>query len=348
MVFLRYFFRRYAYYTISIALLITTLLTLIELVEKLMRVSHAKFSEISIFLSLYSIPVFFDSCALAGWLSTGLLLREFVVHHEWELMMMLNINGDKLIRLFFFAGFVLMLAVAACNEFFVSSLAFRAEQFKMERFKRKVPHLVLDRWIQLQDREFCFIGVFDSEIMKGKDMTIFTLSKNFSVDHVVFAESFSIDPDMSNILIEEGVFFDVKNKSIKTFINTSVVVPQLNPQLRFNFQAPTIFGYYSAIVKSVSRLPKNISNKLLSQLFRKIFSYIQICMYPLLSVVLFILLWTRNWMRWLSLLISYPFFLLLDAIFDFLIAAGASAWLIPLFYGLFLIFIFFLKKRQAV
>lgn len=344
MVFVRYFFKRYLCYAGAIALLLTVLLTLIELFEKLMRVSHAKLLDIGIFLGLYSMPVFFDNCAIAGWLATALLLREFVVYHEWELMMMLNINNKELIRLCTYAGFFLMTIVVINKELFVSSLAFKAEQFKIEHFKQKMPHLLVHRWMQLQENQFCYLGVLDMSTGHGQDITLLTMSSDFSIEQVVVAETFSIDLEHEQITIEQGNKFNTMPYQSTACIQETLSASQLCAQLKFDFQVPTAWHFYKTIMRAGKQLPNPVFNKLLFQLFKKLSSYIQILLYPLITILLFIGWHAHVRFRWIALLAAYPFFLTVDAASDLLVAYGCSALIVPAFYGA-LVLVILLGKR---
>lgn len=343
MVFIRYFFKRYFCYVGAIALLLTVLLTLIELFEKLMRVSHASLPQIGIFLGLNSAPLFFDNCGVASWLAAGLLLREFFVHHEWELMMMLNINNKELLRLFALAGVILLSGVIISKELFVSSLAFKAEQFKIKYFKQKMPQLLVHRWIQLQEREFCYINTLDMETQHGQDMTFLRMSPDFSIEQALLMHQFSVNPEQNQVVVKQGARFDTSSHQCKPIKQEIIKTPQLFSQLTFDFQAPTIWHHYTTLMQTGKQLPVSVFHKMLHQLLKKLSSYIQILLYPLLTALLFMIWYAHERFRWIALLIAYPLFLSIDVLIDFLVSFGFSSWIVLAPYSLLIAFIILIR-----
>lgn len=343
MVFIRYFFKRYFCYVGAIALLLTVLLTLIELFEKLMRVSHTSLAHIGIFLGLNSAPLFFDNCGVASWLATGLLLREFFVHHEWELMMMLNISNKELLRLFALAGCLLLGTVIISKELFVSSLAFKAEKFKIKHFKQKMPQLLVHRWVQLQEHKFCYIGSLDMETRHGQDMIVLSMSPDFSIEQALIINQFSADHELEQVVVERGSRFGTSSHQCISMGQEIVKVPELFSQLMFDFQAPTAWHYYTSLMQTGKQLPSTVFNKLLHQLLKKLSSYTQILLYSLLTALLFIIWYAHERFRWFALLIAYPLFLSIDVLLDFLVSFGFSAWIVLAPYCLLALLIILIR-----
>ncbi len=327
MVFVRYFFKRYCYYAGTITLLLTVLLTLIELFEKLMRVSHASLINIGIFLGLNAVPVLVDNCAIGCWLATGLLLREFYMHHEWELMMMLNINNKELIRLFVLAGCLLTSLVMVSKELFVSRLAFKAEQFKIKHFKQKAPQLLIHRWIQLSDNRFCHIGMLDMSINSGQNITLLTMSPDFSIEQAFVGSSFSVDLETNRLVIEQGSSFDAQSHQCIPINQKAMNFPELFSQLSLEAQVPTAINLYTMLAHVHKQLPSAVVNKLLHQLLKIITTYFYVLLYSLVTILLFILWYSHNRLRWVALCVAYPLFLTTQALLDFLVAYGCSAWI---------------------
>jgi len=332
MVFVRYFFKRYCYYVVTITLLLTLLLTLIELFEKLMRVSHASLSHIGIFLGLNAIPVLIDNCAVGCWLASGLLLREFYVHHEWELMMMLNINNKELIRLFLLAGCLFTTVVVVSKELFVCELAFKAEQFKIKHFKQKIPQLLVHRWIQLSDNQFCHIGMLDMNSSCGQNITLLTMSPDFLIEQASIGSKFSVDLDENRLLIEQGSSFDAQSHQCIPINQKAMQYPELFSQLSLEAQVPTAIHLYTALACAHKQLPASVVNKLLYQLLKIITSYFYVLLYSLVTIVLFTLWYGHSQLRWVALCAAYPLFLMVQVLLDVLMAYGCSAWvaLIPI------------------
>lgn len=327
MVFVRYFFKRYCYYVGTITLLLTGLLTLIELFEKLMRVSHASLANVGIFLGLNAVPVLVDNCAVGCWLATGLLLREFYVHHEWELMMMLNINNQELIRLFVLAGCLFTTVVIVSKELFVCKLAFKAEQFKIKHFKQKAPQLLVHRWIQLSDSRFCYIGMLDMGTNSGQDITLLTMSSDFSIEQACIGSSFSVDLETNQLIIEQGSSFDAQSHQCIPINQKVMNFPELFSQLSLEAQVPTALNLYKVLVHAYKQLPTSVANKLLYQLLKIITSYFYVLLYSLITILLFTLWYDHNRLRWIALCAAYPLFLTGQALLDFLISYGCSAWI---------------------
>jgi lipopolysaccharide export LptBFGC system permease protein LptF len=327
MVFIRYFFKRYCYYVGTITLLLTALLTLIELFEKLMRVSHASFAHIGMFLGLNALPVLVDNCAVGCWLATGLLLREFYVHHEWELMMMLNINNKELIRLFVLAGCLFAGVVMVSKELFVCKLAFKAEQFKVKHFKQKAPQLLVHRWIQLSDSRFCHIGMLDMGTNSGQNITVLTMSPDFSIEQALIGSTFSVDLEANQLIIEQGSSFDAMAHQCLPISQKVMTFPELFSQLSLEDQVPTALNLYPIIVHAYKQLPNSVVNKLLYQLLKIITSYFYVLLYSLITILLFTVWYGHNRLRWIALCAAYPLFLTSQALLDFLVAYGCSAWI---------------------
>lgn len=334
MIFAHYFFKRYFKYVITIALLLASLLLLIELFEKLMRVSHASFMKIGFFLSLLSGPLFFDNCGIAAWLGSSFLLREFFMHHEWEFMMMLNMTNKNLIHLFALASCILMSSVFISKELFISTLAFKAEHFKIQHFKQRVPQLILNRWIQLHDNEFCYVGALDMASGQGKDLTLLKMSPNFLIEEALLAKTFSINAEKSEVDVGHGSYMKNGTQENLNLHQKKIVVPQLFSQVALEFEVPTIRHYYTVVKQASKLLPSSVFNKLLYQFLKKITWYLQIFLYPVMTVFFFVICSSYARLRWIALFIAYPLFLMLDALLDLFFSYGCSPWIALVPYGL--------------
>lgn len=344
MIFRRYFLKWFFLYSVSIAFLLGFLLNLIEFFEKLMRTSGTSLGTIVTFLTLRLLPSFFELLPVGSWLGMCLIIKDFIIEHEWETIQILGINRKSLVHIVFTAGLLLAIVALVTKEFFITPLSFKAEQFKAEKFKNVQRNFITNKWVCLNSSMIYHIGSLDVAQNHGWDLTAIYLSDDFSIEKIVTAPTFKLFPESESIGFEKAILNHTHTNEQKVIPQELLHVPQLFSLLKMDHASPSIINLSKNLIDTKKTIPWPLFNKLLFQLFKKITFFLQLLWYPLLTLIFFLLLENHKIYRWIGLLLPYPIILFSDALFDFLVGTGAAASFIFAPYVILFAAIFIIQK----
>ncbi len=332
----RYFFSRFFKYLIAINLFFVFLFNFIEFFEKLLRAQHSSVSDILYFLFLNIAPTFFEQLPVSAWLASGLLIRELYQQQELDALLLMSFNFRQLFTLFFTAGLVLAMTSFVLNEYFVTNITFKAEQYKMEQFKQISTQKLISKWMALEQNTFCYFSVLDFQAKTGQDLFIVFITPQYTIQKTISAPAFSIDAQQQRIIIPEGKIFDVEQNLHSKINNYSFTNPSFFSQIYIHHEPPSAINLIKTLVRGHNVIPHTLSNDLLGQLLKRLIAYLLLILYPMLTLGLFALFWRNQTFRWIALLLPYPLFTLASMLTDYMIHHGINA---GVSYGPYLIII---------
>ncbi len=341
--FQRYFFMRFFKYVLALNLFFVFLFNFIEFFEKLLRVKHSTTYDILYFLTLNLAPSFFEQLPISCWLATCLLLREFYLQQEFDTLLLLGLSLKRFFKLFALVGLCIAIPSFIINEYLVSPLTFKAEQYKMEHFKQISTQKVINKWMTLEQNTFGYLSVLDLQIKEGKDLFLIFMTPEFTIQKTISAPTFLIDEKAQKISIPDGKLFDVENNIQTKISNHTVVSPSFFSQIKINYEAPSVINFSKNLILSHSIIPNAVSNDLIGQLLKRIIAYLLLIIYPLLTFGLFGLMWRRASYRWLIIFAPYPTMIAISLCSDALLHQGVNALLayspyLIVFMGLWVIY----------
>ena len=345
----RYLARKFLLYVVTISFLLAFIFNFIEFFEKIVRVKHATASTIATFLGLNFIPSFLDLLLIGVWLATCFLLKELYLHHEWESLQLLTYIPQRFFVFMLTMGIVVSSAALMLNEYGGAALAFRAEQFKQERLKQSMDHVLLTTWLELDHNRFCYFSALDTKTLQGDDLLLITMSPEGSLQTVVKAPHFEVDFASMKIMIHQGREFDRDEQDERDIHDKIMVVPAFFSQLRVNLEVPTVGAMFKRVIFYRSALPQGVYNDILGKLFGRISYFLQILLCPLLVVALFLCA-QHPYVRWILALSAYPLCIVAGLVGDAGVRHGlhASFVFLPLMLmGLFIGWSWMRRMRRA-
>ena len=191
------------------------------------------------------------------------------------------------------------------NEYGGASLAFRAEQFKQERLKQSMDHVLMTTWLELDHNRFCYFSALDTKTLQGDDLLLITMSPDGALQTVIKAPHFTVDFASMNIVIPQGREFDRDEQDERDIHDRTLVLPAFFSQLRVNLEVPTIGAMSKRVMFYRNALPQGVYNDILGKLFDRISYFFQILLCPLLVLALF-LCTQHPYLRWILALLAYP------------------------------------------
>jgi hypothetical protein len=350
MVFEKYFLKRFFKYTLALSMLLALIVSFVEFFEKIVHAKLTAMQTILKFIGINFIPSFFELSSIACWLASCLLIKEFYQQNEWESFALLNIDSKTLLRLAFIAGFSVAGISLVCRELFVEKMIFNTEQFKMENFKQKSAQKIVNKWVEISPNIFAHFSMLDFSTNSGNDLFILYVDADFSIQQVLSAPFFTFKPEKNLLLIPVGIKFEVESNLQEKFENKSLALPTFFSQIQINMEPMTLKNLLKNLL-SHGVLPQFAQNSLRYQLVNKIAFYLKFMLYPVLTFALFIFFWHTIILKWVAILLPYPFFVGFSLLSDFLFSIGINPWLILLVYLLILavtyaiFFTKFFKKR---
>ncbi|MFH1831800.1 MAG: LptF/LptG family permease [bacterium] len=350
MVFLRYFLKRYFSYFFIINILLTGVFNIIEFFEKLVRITHTDVASIAYFIALNLLPSFSDLMPISAWLATCLLIREFNQQKEWETLLLLNINYKKLAGLFLCAGLIAVGFGLVLYEQVTAPLVARAQQFKVENFKQEVPTKIFKKWYQLDGQTFCYFDMVDLSTREGLNLLVLYVFDDFSIKKIIRAARFRLNISAQTITILQGDILDGEGQILKEHVQDRVImVPNFFVQVNSNGQSQKLVHLVPKLFTSGGGFAYAVGRDLLYVIMNRIFFYLQILLYALLTFLLFALLDRSQRLKWIALSFPYVFVIFLTYLGSFFFQNGLSAWLFmlpSLLFLLIVIFLFFLLERK--
>lgn len=341
----RYLFTRFFKYLITINLFFVFLFNFIEFFEKLLRVKHSTVYDILHFLVLNLAPSFFEQLPISCWLTTCLLLRELYLQQEFETMLLFSLNLRKLFKIFAYLGISVACLSIIVNEFFVTPLTFKAEQYKMEHFKQISTQKIINKWLALEQNTYCYFSMLNLQTQKGSDLFLLVMSPQSTIQSTISAPHFYIDTKQHLLKIPEGKFFNVETNQQSKVTNLTIKKPGFFSQIKIHYEIPSIINLSKNVIFSRNTIPTPISNDLLAQLFKRLISYLLLVIYPLLTLGLFSLVWRRELYRWLIIFVPYPLITASALLADQLTHHGIGTWLAYSPYYLILVGLFALYRK---
>lgn len=334
--FLIYFLKRFFLYTLAINSALVILLNVVEFFEKLMRVTCSNSSEILHFLWLNLGPSFFEQLPTSTWLATGLLLKELYQQQEFETLQFIGFTPQKLCTLFLIGGISIASFSIGIHEYYITPLVFKVEQFKAEKFRSSSTKVLINKWMPLDAHTFCHFELLHLEEKKGNNIFIITLQPSYIINSTLSAPQFEINNTTQEIILHQGNYFDVINNTQEKFDTKTYKHPSFFSQITFLQKPPSIAHLSSTLFLNKKIIPYALYNDLFAQLCNRLTKYLLLILYPFFTCILFCFYWRSSRYRWLSILIPYPFFLILNVINTLLVSNGIHAliaysiWLISL------------------
>jgi lipopolysaccharide export LptBFGC system permease protein LptF len=347
-----YFFKRFFKYLLLINSAFTLLFNFIEFFEKFIRAKHVATSVILKFVCLNTPPSFFENIPVSSWLATCLIIKEFAQQNEWEILQILSINYKKLFNLFLLSGFITMCFCFIGKEKVTLELANKAEKFKLEKFKQNSQQKILNKWLTLSTQSqtenktiFLYFTILDLKTNLGSGLTLIYMTPKFEIESVLTANDFEILPQEQKIFIPEGTSIEIENKIHEKIKAKFLEIPSLFSQLQLNISIPSLFFLAKNLISEKKILPSEIWNDLLAQLLKKLFFHLQVLLYPLLTLCLFLLFFHLPRQKWLFIFLPYPLFTLINIIVDTLSQKGYNSLFTIIPYLLLLLAILLCKKK---
>jgi lipopolysaccharide export LptBFGC system permease protein LptF len=347
-----YFFKRYFKYFFLIDSAFTLLFNFIEFFEKFIHAKHVSTSVVLHFVALNIPPSFFENIPLSCWLATCLVIKEFAQQNEWEFFQILSIDYKKIFSLFFAASFITTIISFIGKEEFTLNLANKAEKFKLEKFKQNSQQKIVNKWLTLvvdeQDLNknlFCYFNLLDLQSTQGKGLTLIYMTTNFEIEKVITAQDFEVQFKEQKIFIPDGTSIEIENKSHEKLKNICFSIPSFFSQLQLNINIPSLFFLTKNLISDKKILPFEIWNDILAQLLKKIYFHLQVLIYPILTICLFLLFFHFPLLKWFVIFLPYPLLMLISTVVDTIVQKRLNSILTLIPYLLLLMIIFLFKKK---
>lgn len=336
MIIYSYLARRFLLYCIAISTLLTFLYNFIEFFEKMLRVKHTDISTILHFLQLNTLPAFIDYLPLGAWLSTALVLKELFARHEWDILQFITFVPQRLIMFFASMGVVLVFCAFMLNEGFVATIAFKTEAYKQEKFKQNSSYILVNQWFELSQGKLFYCGICDLKSGLGSDGVLVEMNATtFMVGNITRIPSFRLNSEQQTMMIEMATMFDPETSKSYVLSKEELYVPALFSQIRMHMEPVTVFNVIRSLLLNGKSLPINAYKALLNKLCKRLEFYVQLMLYPVLSLLLFLLFIRYDYIRWIALLSAYPLMICLGLLSDFLLVNGFAA--VGIFFSYLLI-----------
>jgi hypothetical protein len=333
-----YLTRRFLAFLAAISLLLAFIFNFIEFFEKIVRSKQVPVSVIIHFLSLNFIPTFFDLLPIAVWLAMCLLIKELMGRYEWELLQLMTFIPRKFLRFSLIMGLALSVSSLVLHERYVANLVFKAERFKQEKFKQGAPQILVNKWFELDHDRICYFSIFNPETVAGDDLLIIQFSPDFTFQKMIQACHFTINPATTSIEIPEARIFDMGVQGEYIQKELAIHSPAFFSQLKMNFEYPTLFNTAKKLSLYGKLLPSGVYNEMLGHFCSRMGYYIQLLLYPLLTICLFMVT-SHPYIRWILALLAYPLLLTATITSDAAFHSGFHAFILLMPYLLVLLFV---------
>ena len=345
MILLKYFLKRFFKYLFLINSLLVLLFNSIDFFEKFIRIKDVQTIDILKTIILSLLPSFFEYLPLSCWLATILLIRELNQQHEWNIFPILNIKTQKILNLFFAATVFLTVFSFLGNEQIAHPLLHKAERFKQEKLKKKNNQKVVNKWFALNNNTFCYFNILDLKLKQGTGLIILYLDSNFSTEKIISSQNFKINKSDKNLVLKKSNIITHKNNEQIVIENQKIYLPSFFTQIKIFNEQNSLKQVSKTLIYSRNIIPDKSWNELFHNFLKRILFYLQLILYPLLTLCLFFIPFRINRYKWLLILLPYPTLTLLIAVSDFIIQNGFSVWFSISPYLILLITIIFLWKN---
>lgn len=349
MVLKKYFLKQFFKYLFIINISFTLLFNFIEFFEKIVRVKHATLSMILKFIFLNIGPSFFESINLSSWLATILLLKEFAEQEEWNIFKILNINYKNLFNLFMLSGFLTATIAFVGRESISLKLQNKSENFKQEKLKQISSKKLHNKWMEIRsntkDKNYCYFQILDQAENKGSNLILIDINKEFKIKEITSSKQFEIYPENSNIKLIKTNKINIIDNMQENFKTKIIHNPSFFSQLKLSSNIPSLTLLIKNIFLDKKHLPKSIWLNLIAELLKRLFFYLQILLYPLLTFCFFLMFEGDLRKKWISIFLPYPIMLSSDILVNFIANLNINPIFLFTPYILIIILIFFCRKR---
>ncbi|MBU4269931.1 LptF/LptG family permease [Candidatus Dependentiae bacterium] len=350
MIFEKYFFKNYFKYLFLINLSFTLLFNFIEFFEKMARTKNVSIETILQFILLNLGPSFFESIKISSWLSAIMVIKEFHDQNELETFKILNINNKKLFNLFLISGIIISLISFIGRENITLKLQNKSEQFKFKQLKKINRENVTNKWLEIKShnnklhKSYCYFQSLNLINNTGTNIILLDIDENFKIYKIINSQKFQIKPSREIIELKKPNIVKINSNNYKNPKNKILHMPSFFSQLKMEDKIPPLSLFLKNIFLEKDFLPQNIWFNMISELLKRIFFYLQIIIYPVLTFCLFILF--ENFLRykWTIMFAPYPIILLTDLLTNFLAKFNLNPIILLLPYLLIFLFIFFSIK----
>lgn len=352
MVLEKYILNRFFRYLLTINISITFLFNFIEFFEKIIRVKHATINMVLHFIILNIPPSFFQNINVSIWLTTCLLLKEFIEQNEWETFKILNINYQKLFQLFLYASISISLFTFIGKENITLPLLNKSEKFKYEQLKQTSFQKIHNKWLEIKIKgdkafkTFSFFQFLDLKDKIGTNLILININKDFEVEKIISSKKFKVNLEKKILKLKKAISVKSKDNIQEIKIDEKLYIPSFFSQLQLSNYIPPISLLLKNIIFEKKLLPKNVWFDLIAQLLKRLFFYLQIILYPILTLFLFLTFENKKY-KWISIFLSYPIMILTDLIVNFFANQNYTPIYLFIPYLLIIMFILLYKKRLA-
>jgi len=306
MVLIKFFLKKFLVTFLVITITLAFLFNLIELFDKLIRVSESTIQTALTFSFLHFLPSFSELMPVASWLAALFILREWHIKNEWDTFALLNINAKVLAKIFLLGGFVLFLSCFTMHELVTVHLHQRAEQYRITTFKKGISVQLVNKWLMLQDNLFCYLGNIDYRTNKGHFLKLVYLNQQGSIQKIIQAPSFSCDLKNDLVTIADGFYFNPTTNVQTPIKNKILKLPSLFHHIRASIQAPSLVSMIVTYFQHRQVVAPSVRGGMVSNIMQRLLFYFQIFFYPLLLLCLFLLFEHYALIRWIAVILAYP------------------------------------------
>ena len=326
--------RRFLLYFFVINSTFTLLFNLIECFEKLTRTKSATVELTLTFIKLNFIPSFFDNFPLATWFAIVLLIRELDLYGEWEGLKLLSIKPRSI---FYIIGCISLglsgISYIGKEKLFLH-LFKQAESVKTNVLKHNNGTTIDETWLTLNNHTFCHIHYFDQATNQGDGLTLITTNEHGIVKTVLLLNKFIFNEQEQKVFFEHGTLLKSGHKKIISQAKISIPCLSKNNNQSTDSTLLTI-------------LESKEDPEIWSKKINRFLAHINTLFFPLITILIFFM--TQNSLHsWMITLTTYPTFLGITAIAQWLINQNFSRLYILMPYVLFLFFILFLSLKKML
>jgi len=312
----KYLAKKFITNIVTANILITSLFSLVEFFEKIVRFKDSTAEAAINFVVLNFMPCFFENLPLSSFVAGILLIKEIYQQNEWEIFHILNIKFKKIFKAIFFTTSIIAALSFVGKEIVVFKINEMAESFKQKQFKQTNNRKFFNQWINLDDKILCHFDFLDMESKSGQEISILNFSKNFDLEKTTLAKNFKINKKEKTIFIPEAKVIDPQNNTIQNVENLTFYMPHLLAQLNSKNSIQSLGRIAKLIFIENKLISKRTYNKLTYDFFERILCHILILIYPLLTLILFFIFPHAEIYRFTIAISPYPISIALTTIFN--------------------------------
>ena len=312
----KYFTKKFIINLLASNILITSLFSLVEFFEKIVRFKHSTVEAAINFVALNFIPCFLENLPLSSFVATLLLLKEIYQQNEWEIFHILNIKFKTIFQIIFFTSSIIATLNFFSKEVLIIKISQMAKNFKQEQFKQNNNRKFFNQWINLENKILCHFNYLDMGKNQGQDITILNFSESFELGKTILATDFEINKKEKTVFIPKAKVINSQKNLIKNIKNKTFHMPHLFAQLSSKDTIQSLSDLARLIFIENKFISKNSYHKLMYDFFERILRHLLIIIYPLLTLILFFLFPHARIYKFAIALTPYPISISLTTIFN--------------------------------